>query len=222
MPQLIAMIIVVVGAMIYMFQTFGGTGDKVEGIAQKTSIITEINNIKNGLQIAARGGDIVHGTTLETLANTGYFAQQINEQLTNANNNAANANIYNAISFGGGVVTGADNTSDMQISLVTPTAANENARPGIFVDLTNGNLANNAAFLESQIATDLAAIASIDRTATDTTAVALDENGDVPVENAPITVINAAGNAGTVAANAETLTDGTFTIYFKDIPAGIE
>ena len=137
MPQLIAMIIVVVGAMIYMFQTFGGTGDKIEGIAQKTSIITEINNIKNGLQIAARGGDITMGTTLETLATTGYFAQQINDQLTNDNNNAANANIYNAISFGGGVVTGANNTSDMQISLVTPTVASPNARPGIFVDLTN-------------------------------------------------------------------------------------
>ena len=48
MPQLIAMIIIVVGAMIYMFQTFGGTGDKIEGIAQKTSVITEINNIKTG------------------------------------------------------------------------------------------------------------------------------------------------------------------------------
>jgi len=47
MPQLIAMVIVVVGAMIYMFQTFGGTGDKIEGIAQKTSVLTEVNNIKN-------------------------------------------------------------------------------------------------------------------------------------------------------------------------------
>ena len=54
MPQLIAMIIIVVGAMIYMFQTFGGTGDKIEGIAQKTSIITEVNNIKDGVKIAAK------------------------------------------------------------------------------------------------------------------------------------------------------------------------
>jgi hypothetical protein len=58
MPQLIAMVIVVVAAMIYMFQTFGGTGDKIEGIAQKTSVITEINNIKNGLQLALRAGDV--------------------------------------------------------------------------------------------------------------------------------------------------------------------
>ena len=63
MPQLIAMIIIVVGAMIYMFQTFGGTGDKIEGIAQKTSIITEINNIKNGLKLAARAGEITTKTT---------------------------------------------------------------------------------------------------------------------------------------------------------------
>jgi flagellar basal body-associated protein FliL len=54
MPQLIAMVIVVVGAMIYMFQTFGGTGDKIEGIAQKTSIITEINNIKDGIKISCK------------------------------------------------------------------------------------------------------------------------------------------------------------------------
>ena len=91
MPQLIAMIIVVVGAMIYMFQTFGGTGDKIEGIAQKTSIITEINNIKNGIKLAARSGDIrssVDNTDpanpkpvsadLKTLANAAYFAEQIN------------------------------------------------------------------------------------------------------------------------------------------------
>ncbi len=63
MPQLIAMVIVVVGAMIYMFQTFGGTGDKIEGIAQKTSIVTEINNIRNGLQLAVRAGDIEKSVT---------------------------------------------------------------------------------------------------------------------------------------------------------------
>lgn len=221
MPQLIAMIIIVVGAMIYMFQTFGGTGDKIEGIAQKTSIITEINNIKNGIQIASRGGEVIVGTTLEDLANVGYFAQQINDQLTDTRSNAANENIYNAISFGGQVVTAADNTSNMQISLVTPTAANPNARPGIFVNLSEGNLENNAGFLETQIANDLAAIASIDRTATTATAVDLDVNGDVPVANAPTTVTNTAGNAGTVAVGTATLTDGMFTIYFKDIPAGI-
>ena len=63
MPQLIAMVIVVVGAMIYMFQTCGGTGDKIEGIAQKTSIVTEINNIRNGLQLAVRAEDIEKSVT---------------------------------------------------------------------------------------------------------------------------------------------------------------
>ena len=116
MPQLIAMIIIVVGAMIYMFQTFGGTGDKIEGIAQKTSIITEINNIKNGLKLAARAGDI--STTsieidnpdtqaggkikvpsdLKALGQAAYFAEQINVQLKE--NNVSNRNKYFAISFG--------------------------------------------------------------------------------------------------------------------------
>ncbi len=85
MPQLIAMIIVVVGAMIYMFQTFGGTGDKIEGIAQKTSVITEINNIKNGLKLAARNGNIAATTAtaneeynnLQGLAVMKYFAEQM-------------------------------------------------------------------------------------------------------------------------------------------------
>lgn len=222
MPQLIAMIIVVVGAMIYMFQTFGGTGDKIEGIAQKTSIITEINNIKNGVQIAVRGEEVVHGTQLEALAAVGYFAQQINEQITKSADNTSgdnNYNIYKAISFGGSTVTG---SGDLELSLVTPTAANTTAKPGIFVNLSKGNLKTNVSFLENQLATDLGAIASIDRTSTNTTAVTLDVNGDVPVANAPTTVTNAAGAVGTVATGTATLSDGMFTIYFKDIPAGIK
>ena len=83
MPQLIAMVIVVVGAMIYMFQTFGGTGDKIEGIAQKTSIVTEINNIRNGLQLAVRAGDVTTSTTLKNLADLGYFAEQMNTEIKN-------------------------------------------------------------------------------------------------------------------------------------------
>ena len=73
MPQLIAMVIVVVGAMIYMFQTFGGTGDKIEGVAQKGSIITEINNIKDGVKIAAKSGHIE--TTAGTGGNLGRIAK---------------------------------------------------------------------------------------------------------------------------------------------------
>lgn len=207
MPQLIAMIIVVVGAMIYMFQTFGGTGDKIEGIAQKTSIITEINNIKNGLQLAARGEEIVHGTQLEALAKTGYFAEQINKQILDSADNTTgdnNYNIYKAISFGGSTVTG---DGDMEISLVTPAEANTTARPGIFVNLSKSGLKSNAGFLEKQITTDLAAVASIDTKTNASSQVAtLDANG----------VITTAGSS------AGTDIDGMFTIYFKDIPAGIK
>lgn len=42
MPQLIAMVIVVVAAMIYMFQTFGGTGDKIEGVAKKQVLLQKL------------------------------------------------------------------------------------------------------------------------------------------------------------------------------------
>ena len=210
MPQLIAMIIVVVGAMIYMFQTFGGTGDKVEGIAQKTSIITEVNNIKNGLQLASRGGEIVVGTNLETLAKTGYFAEQINKQIVDSTADTSGTyNIYKAISFGG---TPTATAGDMELSLVTPAAASATARPGIFVDLSKSGLKSNVAFLESQIVTDLSAIASIDRKSTDTTAVALTVDGDVPLAN------RASSQGGTATTD---LDDGKFTIYFKDIPAGI-
>src|SRR5690606_19605732 len=95
MPQLIAMIIIVVAAMIYMFQTFGGTGDKIEGVAQKTSVITEINNIKSGLKFAARAGKIAtkedsnnpkeYFNTLAGLAGENYFAEQMNEQFKDSN-----------------------------------------------------------------------------------------------------------------------------------------
>ena len=236
MPQLIAMIIVVVGAMIYMFQTFGGTGDKIEGIAQKTSIVTEINNIRNGLQLAVRAGDIsVTGqgavdadvangipaipagtTSLINLAALGYFADQMNAEILDNTgqvafsataNTAGNRNTYSAISFGG------ENNPGMNLSMVVGAA---DTRPGIRVQLL-GALAGNAAFLESQIATDLAAVASIDRTTVNGTAVAI-TNGEVPPANRPSTVVDSNNTAGTATTN---LDDGIFTIYFKDMPAAI-
>ena len=214
MPQLIAMIIVVVGAMIYMFQTFGGTGDKIEGVAQKSSIITEINNIKNGLQLAVRGGDInTTPTTLLNLANLGYFADQINRQI--ADNTVAGianlgTNTYSAISFGG------EDNPGMLLNLVVGTA---DSRPGIRVELVNG-LAGNRAFLEAQIANDLEAVASIDRTTANLAAVALDANGNVPAANRPATAAVPAGTAAGTATGA-TLEDGIFIVYFKDMPASI-
>ena len=227
MPQLIAMVIVVVGAMIYMFQTFGGTGDKIEGIAQKTSVITEINNIKNGLQLAVRSGDVsvttvtatdgtVTGgaTTLADIAKLEYFADQINDEVKDnsttatTNGGVGEVNTYSAISFGGeGENTDNEN---MLISLVLPasaTAADTNARPGLFVDLSRGNLSQNAAFLEAQLVSDLAAVATIDRKA----------NGLTYNTN-----LDAAGDIATAdLQSGGTDSDGMFTIYFKDIRAGM-
>lgn len=197
MPQLIAMIIVVVGAMIYMFQTFGGTGDKIEGIAQKTSIITEINNIKNGLKLAAKAGDIKTDTTLKTLAGLKYFDEQINEQVDA--NATANANKYYAISFGG---TTDDSTPDMTIQLVHNMT---NAIPGVYVEFANG-LEGNAGFLEAQIAEDLKSIATIDRAAIAPTALALNATGTSLEKRTP-----------TLGTSSSTLdTNGKFIIYFKD------
>jgi len=209
MPQLIAMIIVVVGAMIYMFQTFGGTGDKIEGVAQKSTIITEINNIKNGVQLALRADAVYNTSETENTANNlvttlrgigvlEFFPEQINNQLKDK---AAGTNVYQAISFG------ADNT--LEITLVLPssdTAANSNARPGLFVDLSKGSLATNAGFLEKQLKQDLSALAAIDTHATSATYNALDADGD----------ITTATTAGT-----NTDTDGKFVIYFKDLPRGM-
>lgn len=203
MPQLIAMIIVVVGAMIYMFQTFGGTGDKIEGIAQKTSVITEINNIKNGLKLAARAEHIsTNGAnessqTLEGLAELAYFPEQVNQQL-DVNGQTDTNNVYQAISFG------ADNS--MEISLVSNVAG---AIPGIYVDLSQGSLATNAGFLEAQIATDLDSVASIDRGATGATAGAI-----AAVAGDPIASRTPADNGDGGADN-----DGRFIIYFNDFAA---
>ncbi|MGA1940000.1 hypothetical protein [Arcobacter sp. YIC-310] len=208
MPQLIAMVIVVVGAMIYMFQTFGGTGDKIEGIAQKTSIITEIANIKQGLQLAARDRVITKTTTLTDLAKLGYFADQINNEIgdnTGAGNASGQLNTYSAISFGG------EASPSMLINLiVNPTKASATdkitKRPGIRVVLLN-ELADNSTFLESQVAEDLKAVASIDRITKDAKPVELDEDGNVPTANS--------------VTSGDNATDGTFTIYYKDIPATV-
>lgn len=217
MPQLIAMVIVVVGAMIYMFQTFGGTGDKIEGIAQKTSVITEINNIRNGLQLAVRAGDVTTATTLVDLAKLGYFADQMNTEIGNntgattsaaATDTKGTLNTYSAISFGG------ENKSGLNINLVVGAAG---TRPGIRVQFLNG-LEGNAAFLESQIATDLESIASLDRITVDGTAVAIDGNGDTLATTRPV---DKAVTPGTAAATLTTLADGVFTVYFKDMPKNI-
>jgi hypothetical protein len=206
MPQLIAMVIVVVGAMIYMFQTFGGTGDKIEGVAQKASIITEINNIKDGLKIAAKSGQIGATTsgdvvsTLHELGQLSYFADQINEQVQD--NNSATPSLpdtYYAISFGGAKST----AGGMTIQLAPKTGY----IPGIYVDFSTGTLKDNAAFLEAQIANDLAPIAHIDRHAiSDTaggaaaaTATGVDER--IPTDT---------------ATSTDSLKDGKFIIYFKD------
>lgn len=220
MPQLIAMVIVVVGAMIYMFQTFGGTGDKIEGIAQKTSVITEINNIKDGVKIAAKSeqiavtaaGDKVNN--LLGLANLSYFAEQINDQLTNSTNKQAN--VYNAISFGGEIITEAtlaNTKGNMEISLVAPAATGTVKRiPGIFVDFSKGSLKSNKAFLESQIANDLAAVAYVDRHAT--TAIAA--TGVQLSTGTEIQKRTPAYSTEVTTVGSETISDGKFIIYFKD------
>ena len=213
MPQLIAMVIVVVGAMIYMFQTFGGTGDKIEGIAQKTSVITEINNIKNGLKLAARSGNIAASSTpandeyatLEGLATLAYFPEQINEQIVGSASNTGTTvddfNIYKAISFGGDETATA---GSLEIQLVADA---KDYIPGILVDLSKGDLKDQRAFLEAQISNDLEDIAFIDRkalTATTGTTAARGSGTELekrtPADN---------GEAGTT-------NDGIFIIYFKD------
>lgn len=219
MPQLIAMVIVVVGAMIYMFQTFGGTGDKIEGVAQKASVITEINNIKDGLKYATKSGLLVKTKVagedgvakLEGLAEMGYFAEQINDQLNlDGLTKADTVNVYDAISFGGTdengtAPTGEDSTADksaLKISLATL----KGHIPGIYVNLEDGSLKDNAAFLEAQIANDLQAIAHIDRLAISATTGAISTATEGVEQRIPL---DTAGGTGTNA-------DGKFIIYFKD------
>ncbi len=224
MPQLIAMIIIVVAAMIYMFQTFGGTGDKIEGVAQKTSVITEINNIKSGLKFAARAGKIADNydatnreyyNTLIGLALDNYFAEQMNEQITTdaAGDPRTNTafNVYSAISFGGNSANAGNGTGAMLLSLVANAPG---AIPGIFVDLSRGTLENNAGFLEAEIANDLKGIATIDRLAavstagaTFTSSTSLRTDADTAAERR-VPVATTSGDG--------TNSDGMFVIYFND------
>lgn len=211
MPQLIAMVIVVVGAMIYMFQTFGGTGDKIESVAQKTSIITEINNIKDGLKVAARSSQLATADKddmvgdLQGLGTLAYFADQINEQVKTNDNNQ-----YYAISFGGST-----NDKGGKPSMLLEPVLVAAKIPGIFVDLSKGSLAGNAAFLETQIANDLKAIANIDRGATTATAGATDtlkwQDSETATDERTPNPTAAKG-----VGNATTNVDGKFIIYFKD------
>lgn len=211
MPQLIATIIVVVAAIIYMFQSFGGTGSKIEAMAQKANIITEINNIKSPLVLANKskqledtaGTDTELAHTLEGLSALNYFDNLINNQINNSADNTGatndDFNVYKTISFGG--------DTDVQISLVIPTDGSViTTKPGIFVKL-GGSLEENKGLLESQIAKDLSAIAAIDRlTDADNEVATLNTNGDI---------------TGPTNTGDGTKDDGMFTIYFKEIQAGL-
>jgi hypothetical protein len=230
MPQLIAMVIVVVGAMIYMFQTFGGTGDKIEGIAQKTSVITEINNIKNGLKLAARSEEIaitsstntttgvttVTAADLKGLADLKYFAEQMNDQIskntvtaTAVGSGYSSTNAYNAISFGG---TNTD-VGGMFISMVADKAS---AIPGIYVsfNFTNSTLKESAGFLESQIANDLKDVAYIDRNAL--TPVSGSFTIGTGRKTTTDTSLIAERTPNDTGASTGSGSDGKFIIYFKD------
>jgi hypothetical protein len=211
------MIVVIVVAMVYMFQTFGGTGDKIEAVAQKSAIFTEINNIKTGISLANKskslenegGSHAKRAETLEGLADLGYFDSIINQQIKNSDDNSGagddNFNVYKAITFGGSTATG---PADLEISLVVPDDdTNLTAyRPGIFVKIQE-RLDTVKDFLEVQMAADLEDIAYVDKNATvaEVDKITFDENGDYV--------------AG-VGEHNGTDTDGMFTIYFKDLPQG--
>ncbi|MDY0320723.1 MAG: hypothetical protein RBR23_03210 [Arcobacteraceae bacterium] len=208
MPQLIAMIIVIVVATLYMFQTFGGTGDKIEGIAKKTTVVTEINNIKLGIResleryIRATDSTVAGKVnTLEGLAEKEVFDKTINVQLDADGKTKTNTvNTYKAISYG------ADNSLEITLVLPTKTQATSTARPGLYVDMSQGSLAGVAGFLEQQITQDLGSLCAIDTHATSATYKPLESDGDIVT---PTT------------AGTNTDKDGKFVLYCKDLPNGL-
>ncbi len=228
MPQLMATIIVVVGAIIYMFQTFGGIGNKILSIAQKPSVLTEIYNIKSGVSSALKYGDISVGTTLQDLANKGYFDIRVRQQLLDTSSfnkfkstlkkspynkydyisgrRGSNVfrNLYSAISFGG-----RENPA-MLISLISGGKGNI---PGIRVQLI-ASLDESKGFLEKQITNDLSVLALCDRGAT---------WGDYTL-SATKTLLAALLNPtnSTNETGEYKAIDGIFTIYFKDLDGTIK
>ena len=120
-------------------------------------------------------------------------------------------NTYSAISFGG------EGKPALFISYIPPKDAGD--KVGIRVQVVNnGTLWTNRGFLESQLATDLQAIAAIDRTTLNGDPVKT-VDGEVPKENRPasIKVTNNPTNKDAGTASGDTLEDGVFTIYFKDL-----
>lgn len=243
MPQLIAMIIIVVGAMIYMFQTFGGTGDKIEGIAQKASVITEINNVKNAVKLAARaqqlstkdsttdGKTTTTASNMKALAELNYFAEQMNDQIKNNNVTTAKVgepydpnNAYHAISFGGTN----EKVGGMYIALVAPkqgsvttndggtttTTSTGNRIPGIFVDFN---------FIDSSLADSAGFLES--QIANDLKDIAYIDRYATKPEAGTGNRYDAAKDSSSIAGRTPndaiggTESDGKFIIYFKDFGA---
>ena len=240
MPQLIAMVIVVVGAMIYMFQTFGGTGDKIEGIAQKTSIVTEINNIRNGLQLAVRAGDIEKSVTAvaaqaavaanpsatppveavparaaipagdTTLIGLAVLGYFADQMNDEIGDNAKTVGTYNAT----------NNTAGQQNTYSAISFGGETT-PGMNISMVVG-AAGTRPGIRVQLLNGLAGNAAFleSQIATDLASVASIDRTTV---NGTAVTLDADGDVPTANASTSSTaaSDGVFTVYFKDMPQGI-
>ncbi len=230
MPHILASLVTVIVATVYMFQTFGGTSSKLDSVAQKAVILTEIENIKKGLQFYMSFEQMTSTTTLKDLADLTCFAPSINEQLkkdyttfqTKLDNltiptgvastdydyikgDRGNAfeNTYSAISLG------ARENPSLLISLLTNKSGTNPQRfiPGIRVQLL-GKLEKEKAWLERQIIQELKSIAYIDTRAT---------WGDYMLGK------DCTDNGGFCFSSPNQTSfsslapDGIFTLYFKDL-----
>lgn len=85
-------------------------------------------------------------------------------------------------------------------------SASATTRLGLFIDMSKGNLATNAGFLEKQLISDLSTLGAIDEHATTAAYKALDADGDITTK--------------TTASSGSDI-DGKFVIYFKDLQRGL-
>ncbi len=235
MPQMLASFVAVIIATVYLFQTFGGTSDKLDLVAQKSVVIGEIENIKKGLQFYMSFGKMDSNTSLEHLANLSCFAPIINEQLKNTPDATGSGlknflsgktdnHYYGYLNASNGPFVGKQNLvlkntysaisfgsrekPSLLISLILKQgiANTQETIPGIRVQLL-GKLEKEKAWMEKQIVEELRSIAYIDVVAT---------WGEYTLVKNTTNKIWSFNPSGQDIFTNNRL-DGIFTLYFKDL-----
>ncbi len=212
MPLLIAAVVGIAGAMIYLFSSYGNTTDTIKLVAMKPGIMTEINNIKDGVKnLMILESDNIAGLTLgsvvaseaidETMRDSVFpVADTSTGTIGTEKWEAADGNataVYRSISFG-----------NKMFLTVKPAATGERAEIIVDIHQLGGD---NAGFLEKQLKNDLSPVADVN------TSICITAQGTSVSSGYDTTSGHDGLSTTTLGKCTGNKEDGIFSVRFKDL-----